>query len=194
MNKHEEHFNELADSYESSWKQDKIFKPVQQKCIDTAITLGANPSFILDLGCGAGSLLRQCGTVWEAAELAGIDPAPNMIKIARSLTPNAVFHCGYPENLPFADESVDLAFTTMSFHHWNDHDKSLKEIHRVLTRNGYFILGDVSVPRWFAWITKEPQSWNTQERQKILEPNGFEILSQDKCLQGFALVTSSKRL
>lgn len=193
MNKDVELFNKRAKSYESSWTQVIVFEPVHKKCIDTAIALNINPKVIVDLGCGTGKLIRQAGTVWSSAELIGVDPAPNMIEIARKSTDKATFCLGYPQELPFADKSADLIFSTMSFHHWNDHAKAVKEIGRVLTPNGYFILGDVTEPRWFTWLIREPKNWKASDRSILLEKAGFNVNFQEKCLFGFVLITLAQK-
>ena len=41
-----------------------------------------------------------------------------MIAQANLLTPGARFYVGQAESLPLPDASIDLALSTMSFHHW----------------------------------------------------------------------------
>jgi hypothetical protein len=41
-----------------------------------------------------------------------------MIEIAKRLTPNATFFTDMADALPLQEASVDLALSTISFHHW----------------------------------------------------------------------------
>ena len=77
-----------------------------------------NPQVILDVGCGTGRLLRKAKQQWPDAHLVGVDAAEKMIQQATELFPEAEFHVAMAEALPLPDASVDLAFSTMSFHHW----------------------------------------------------------------------------
>src|SRR2546423_7076859 len=71
-----------------------------------------------------------------------------MIEMAKRLTPNATFFTGMAEALPLQDASVDLALSTISFHHWHDQAAGIREIARVLRPGGYFLLVDLSFPDW----------------------------------------------
>ena len=53
-------------------------------------------------------------------QLLGVDPAPGMIEVAKRLTPTARLYLGTGEALPLEEASVDLALSTISFHHWQD--------------------------------------------------------------------------
>jgi SAM-dependent methyltransferase len=47
------------------------------------------------------------------------------------------------ERLPFADETFDVVFSTLSLRHWTDPWAGFAEIGRVLTAGGVLILADV---------------------------------------------------
>lgn len=65
---------------------------------------------------------------WPEAHLAGVDPAQGMLEVARHLTPEARFYLGSGEALPLEDASVDLALSTISFHHWQDQAAGVREV------------------------------------------------------------------
>ena len=73
-----------------------------------------------------------------------------MIRMAEGSDPHGTqlrFIHGEAEELPFDDGSFDLVLSTVSFHHWMDQDKGLREIERVLVPGGDFILADHFVTR-----------------------------------------------
>jgi ubiquinone/menaquinone biosynthesis C-methylase UbiE len=143
--KSDEHFNKWARSYDRSFLQNIFFGPIQKKVIECAKKYVKDPSEILDIGCGTGQLLRKIASAYPGAVLTGIDAAEEMIKNAKSATPsdNRVhFINGIAEKLPFPDGKFDLAFTTMSFHHWADQASGLKEVNRVLRKGGIFVFAD----------------------------------------------------
>lgn len=100
------------------------------------------PGSILDVGCGTGRLLRAVSVRWPEAQLFGVDPAPRMISEAARLNSSATFKPGMAENLPFPDQSMDMVLTSLSFHHWVDHQQAVNEIARVLRPGGFFCLAD----------------------------------------------------
>jgi ubiquinone/menaquinone biosynthesis C-methylase UbiE len=58
------------------------------------------------------------------------------------------------EALPLPDTSVDLAFSTLSFHHWANQAKGISEVARVLRPQGKFLLADIVIPRWLSLFVR----------------------------------------
>ncbi len=105
------------------------------------------------MGCGTGALLRTLASrLPESVELAGVDPAPAMIEVARAaLSPNGRrirLEQAAAERLPFSDESFDLVVSTVSFHHWEDQAAGLAEVARVLATDGRLVLVDHFAVGW----------------------------------------------
>ncbi len=94
----------------------------------------------LDIGCGHGSAVRAAAEVCESA--IGVDSSPAMVSIAtrRSQDSRATFHVGSAEDLPLGDESVTVAWTVRAFHHWENEDKGITEVRRVLQPGGRFLI------------------------------------------------------
>ena len=104
---------------------------------------------VLDVGCGTGYLLRQLARQWpQAAEMAGIDPAPSMIEAAEASAGDhrMRFCTGTAERLPYPDGSFDVIVTTTSFDHWSDQQAGLRECARVLVPGGRLVLVDQFSP------------------------------------------------
>src|SRR5579883_1550856 len=121
-------FSRWSRTYERSYLQGLIFDRAHR----------AAPESILDVGCGTGRFLRQAAQRWPGASLIGVDPAEGMIEMARRLTPGATFYVSMAEELPLPGASVDVAVTTLSFHHWSDQAAGVREVARVLRPGGRF--------------------------------------------------------
>jgi len=61
-----------------------------------------------------------------------------MLETARDKThaANVTFRTGSAEAIPLPDESADLIFISMAFHHFVDRPRALREMHRVLRPGG----------------------------------------------------------
>jgi SAM-dependent methyltransferase len=110
---------------------------------------------VLDVGCGTGTLMHHLASAAPLAELHGVDPDGASLEIARrklsSLpsTSTVQLRTGYANALPFADGSLTTVVSTLVFHQVQTHVKreSFREIHRVLARDGEFILADWGAPQ-----------------------------------------------
>ena len=144
-------FDRRSKGYEASFSQVIFFDPVQRMVLDLA-SAGQPPETILDIGCGTGRLLRKAAARWPGAHLIGVDPADGMLREARQRSPNVLFYPGQAEALPLPDASVDLVMSTLSFHHWEDQPKGIREAARVLRPGGRFALADVLTPLLLARV------------------------------------------
>jgi ubiquinone/menaquinone biosynthesis C-methylase UbiE len=102
---------------------------------------------ILDVGCGAGALLRRLFDLGaEPKNCYGVDLMENLLYIGKQLSPTSVsFVEANATRLPFGDEEFDLALQFTMFS--SVLDRALKrtimrEILRTLSGGGYFIWYD----------------------------------------------------
>src|SRR2546429_4685532 len=88
---------------------------------------------ILDLGCGTGRFSEALRTRFDE-EVVGIDPSQKMLEQARSKPSDARirYEPGRGESIPLPDNSVDLIFMSMIFHHFDDPALAARECRRVL--------------------------------------------------------------
>ena len=108
---------------------------------------------ILEVGCGTGT--QACMLANEGFEVIGLDRSPSMINRARLKAKRLhgreiTFFTGDAVFLPFPSKSFDGAVIQLAVHEmdWIKCLGSLKEILRVLKKNGLFIMVDfVPIPR-----------------------------------------------
>ena len=101
----------------------------------------------LDLGCGAGEILKLILQQDVGKELYGIDLSEKMLHVAKSKLPEQVkVLLGDSESLPFPNNTFDVVFCNDSFHHYPAPRNVLSEVHRVLKPGGTFLMGDCWQP------------------------------------------------
>lgn len=180
-----ERFNRWAGTYERHRLQRIIFEPVQKTVLDLAAAQVARPKAVLDVGCGTGRLLRTAKSRFPEARFEGVDPAPQMVSQARALLATGSrieFREATAEELPFTDGSFDLVFSTMTYHHWNDHARGASEVARVLAPGGRWILADFIAGGVIGYIRRLLRMRHT------LEPDAF-----DRVLEGAGLAVVARR-
>src|ERR1700704_5263461 len=89
---------------------------------------GRDVNTILDLGCGTGRFSNALAAYFDA-EVIGIDPSKKMLAQARmkEADPRVRYHPGRAEAIPLPNESVDLIFMSMIFHHFDDPSLAARE-------------------------------------------------------------------
>ena len=171
-----EQFDRWAQRYERSKWQWLHFDRVHGRAFDLAARFDA-PKAILDVGCGTGRLLRAARRRWPSARLLGVDPSAGMIRAGTALTPAELRLAG-AEEIPLPDGSIDLAFSTIAFHHWSDPERGLREVARVLRPGGGFVLIDNLGPQWLAPILKDRPYLTADERAALWTKAGLRVLDQ----------------
>src|SRR6266496_984490 len=76
---------------------------------------------VLDVGCGTGEVTLVAKTRAKDGKVYGIDPAPEMIAVARTKAARQGleidFRVGVIESLPFPDMSIDMVTSSLMMHH-----------------------------------------------------------------------------
>ena len=173
-------FEARAARYETGWLG-RLHHQIADRTVELVVSTHPRPRRLLDIGCGPGYLLRSLARRCpDAADLAGIDPAPSMIQIAdRSVDDDRLsFSVGRAEHLPYPDAAFDLVVTTTSFDHWSDQQAGLRECSRVLRSGGDLVLVDQFSP-WLAptLLAGRRGKARTQRRAaRLLQAAGFASL------------------
>lgn len=132
-------FDRAADSYQQfAVLQAEVCKRLLEKLDVVKIS----PQMILDAGTGTGSAIPSLFARYKKAQLVTLDLSENMLKKASQhggflRAPQAV--CGDIEQLPFADDSFDLVFSSLSMQWCNDLNAALLEARRVLKPGGLYV-------------------------------------------------------
>lgn len=179
-----------GESFERSWMQKRLFDPAHAAVLREAASR-FKPEKVLDVGCGSGKLLRKAREFWPQAQFSGVDPAQKMLDLARQLTPQAEFFTGSAEALTLADASVDLAFSTISFHHWRNQAAGMREVARVLRPGGAFLLADFTFPGWLTWLYSRVHS--VGQMRALFEQAGLEVEAQVGPVARFVHITIGKK-
>lgn len=135
--------------------------------LDRLSLMKIQPQKILDLGAGTGRNLALLHQRYPDAQLIAMDIAPGMLKQAqkrfrhdlgfkRWLPKNKALQAitGDAEELPLADNSVDLVFANLALQ-WCDPKQSFKEIQRVLKADGLLMFTSLGPDT----LTELRQAW-----------------------------------
>jgi ubiquinone/menaquinone biosynthesis C-methylase UbiE len=179
-----QHFDRWASSYDRSLLQPILFRPTHVAVLNAARAAGAHPRDVLDVGCGTGALPQRAARTWPEAHLVGVDASEQMVAEARRKHEG---DCRYRVEvadaaaLPLQPESVDVALSTISFHHWFDQARGVRQVARVLRSAALFVLADIRPP----WLLR-PLMQRFHEncsRQRLFEANGFSVVEQQRPLR-----------
>jgi len=92
---------------------------------------------VLDVACGTGVLAREVvSRVGPSGHVAGVDPGPGMLVVAKRLEPSVEWRPGVAESLPFPDESFDAVVSQFGLMFFSDRRRALQEMLRVLKPGG----------------------------------------------------------
>jgi demethylmenaquinone methyltransferase/2-methoxy-6-polyprenyl-1,4-benzoquinol methylase/phosphoethanolamine N-methyltransferase len=148
---------------------------------------------ILDVGCGTGGVTIPAKIrVGEDGSAAGIDPAPEMIAIARRKASRAGleidFRVGVIESLPFPDGTFDAVTSSLMMHHLPAHVqvRGLAEIKRVLKPGGRLLIADMTRPgpsffehlRSLALHHGHAMQFGIEDLLELMKAAGFEEVKQ----------------
>lgn len=105
---------------------------------------------VLDIACGTGVVARLAAErVGETGSVAGLDPNPGMLAVARAETPpgdRIDWHEASAEAMPLPDEAFDVVLCQMGLQFIPDKAAALAEMRRVLVGGGRVCL-NVPGPR-----------------------------------------------
>ena len=133
----------------------------------------------LDIATGTGDLAIMLAKV-EDAKITGLDISKGMLDIgikkvkAKKLEHKIEMVLGDSEKLPFADNSFDAITVGFGVRNFEDLDKGLLEIHRVLKQDGIFVVLETSQP------TKFPMKQFFKFYSKYVIPTIGGLFSKDK--------------
>lgn len=94
---------------------------------------------VCEVGCGEGQVARVVAAT-GVPEVVGVDPSSNQLAVAVARAGGPRYLRGGATSLPLADDSVDAVVVCLVFEHLDDVTAPLREIARVLSPGGRFLL------------------------------------------------------
>ena len=130
--------------------------------------IGGSPQRILDFGCNIGSAAKLFADAGH--QVVGVDISESAIRLAHAKIPMAKFELIDSESrIPFPDGSFDVCFCSEVIEHLFDVAGFIREVHRVLVKDGLFVL---TAP-YHGWIKNLLVI--TLNFEKHFEPTGGHI-------------------
>jgi cysteine synthase A len=173
-----ERFNDWAKTYDKDFDEFESSKEVIFRIVDIAKSFA--PEITLDIGTGTGILIHELSRNINS-KFIGIDISNKMLIKAKNNLKNidVQLKIGSFLSIPLEDKSVDLIVSNLAMHHLTDEEKreAIKEIKRVLKRDGKAVIGDIIFFKKFDW--KNASKNNLKE--KILQAYGDEVRIKDLC-------------
>ena len=147
---------------------------------------------VMDAGCGSGSLAIDVKKESQNISLYAIDADPNILAIAENKAKEENlpinFKKAFLQKLPFPDNSFDVVYSSLVFHHLSNDIKkeAMKEIHRVLKKSGRFLLVDFGKPKnklfsvfsWFTVLFEEGYDNYKGKIPEMLSNAGFSTVAE----------------
>ena len=103
---------------------------------------------VLDLGCGFGILGMRICSLDEYSTVIGLEESRTLVRAAEVITSRHGYNgrislkFWQEDMLPFADGEFDAVVSFMALHKWNNPEKVIREIERILKKDGIVYISD----------------------------------------------------
>lgn len=196
-------FDKLAADYDRNNNIISLFthKIIKYLVIASVGKLPQNPK-ILDLCTGTGDIAVMLKNRYKSANVVGVDFSKEMLNIARKKHSQIDFICADCLNLPFKDDTFDLATISFGLRNTENYEKAVIEINRVLKSGGIFVhldfdkkskLADYVFEKIVKSFKNENYEYLLKSKKefpdsaqliKLIEQNGFKHLKTNNYLLG----------
>jgi ubiquinone/menaquinone biosynthesis C-methylase UbiE len=196
-----EEYARLAPRYERRWS---FYVGATSR--ETLARLKLNPAdSVLDVGCGTGALLDQLSGSYPRARLAGIDPSPDMLAIARHRLPTGIeLKQGWAESIPYPDGAVDVVVSCNVLHYIREPLVALRDMLRVVRPGGTLVITDWSddylacrICDWYLRLSNAAhfRTYRAQQLTDLLHTAGAIAIQVDcyKITRLWGLMTATAR-
>ena len=173
-------FDNIAPAYDQlnhtlSWGIDKSWR---KKAINWLKPF--QPQRMMDVATGTGDFAIQACRVLNPKELIGTDISEGMMNVGRQKVKEAGLEgrISFAKEdctaLTFPDNRFDAITVAFGVRNFEDLDKGLREMHRVLDTNGKLVILELSEPDWF------PMKQLYALYSKVVIPTLGKLLSKDR--------------
>lgn len=158
------------------------------------------PQEIIDIGCASGTMTNSISQIWPKSKITAVDVYPAAIAYAKIKYPHIRFLVADAHKLPFKDNLFDLVTCYETIEHVVNPEKVLKEIRRVLKKNGVAIIemdsGSVLFRIvWWIWEKTKGKVWQGahlhpfrhRELEKIILNAKFKVVKKHLSHLGMAV-------
>lgn len=148
------------------------------------IVAQSKPNKILDIATGTGDLAILMAQT-QAEKIIGLDISAGMLEVGerkiadKNLTKTIDMVLGDSENMPFEDNYFDAITVAFGVRNFENLEKGLSEILRVLKPNGVFVILETSVP------VKTPYKQGYNFYSKNILPLIGKLFSKDNVAYGY---------
>jgi demethylmenaquinone methyltransferase/2-methoxy-6-polyprenyl-1,4-benzoquinol methylase len=150
----------------------------------------SNPKMILDIATGTGDLAILMATT-KAEKIIGLDISSGMLEVGKkkiahkNLSDKIEMLLADSENMPFEDHTFDAITVAFGVRNFENLEKGLAEILRVLKPNGIFVILETSNP------TKFPYKQGYHFYTKYILPLIGKLFSKDDVAYGYLSESAS---
>ena len=143
-----------------------LAREVESRMLERLELIRLEPGRILDVGCGLGDGVRRLRARWPRAGAIGLDLSPRRVARAaaierpgpgawaqslvrrlagRGAEPLAHYVAGDAHRLPIADDTIDLVWSNLAFHWFDDAPAAIAEWYRVVRPGGLLMFSALGV-------------------------------------------------
>lgn len=155
---------------------------------------------ILDVGCSSGILTAEIAKIHKKSKITGLDSYKKAIDFASKKYPHITFLVADAHDLPSKNESVDVLICTETLEHVIDPKGVLKEIKRVLKKDGRAIISMDSGSFlfrtiWYFWTKTKGKVWEDAHLHEftaklledLIKEAGLKIKRKEMSHMGMAI-------
>ena len=176
----EQMFDTISGNYDNLNRVISLGSDIKWRKKVIKLVANTKPESILDIATGTGDLAIQFAEKTTAKTIVGLDLSDGMLSVARKkiagkpIANTIEFIQGDSEALPFSDNSFDAITVSFGIRNFENLEKGLSEILRVLKKDGIFVILETSVP------TKFPFKQGYHFHSKVILPLIGRLFSKDK--------------
>lgn len=150
------------------------------------------PKNVLDVGCASGWFLSELALKYPKTSYVGVDVYKKAIDYGKKRYKNLKLICADAHSLPFPNESFDVVICAEVLEHVENPQRVLREIKRVLVKDGVAIIemdsGNLlfrAIWYWWThlrrgvWRNSHVHTFNTKLLEDMIKKSGF-IITQKK--------------
>ena len=197
-----EMFDNIANSYDFlnhslSLGMDNVWRKIAIK------KLTNNPKIILDIATGTGDFAVSAAKYTDA-KITGVDISQGMLNVGiekikkKNLNNRISLQLADSESLPFNDNTFDAITAGFGVRNFEDLNKGLSEMNRVLNKDGILVILEPSTPKYFplkqlytlyfhhvlptigAWISKDKSAYSYLPESVDAFPSGEKFIIELK--------------